>query len=155
MTRIFPALRVESRERGEDADTGSMTEWEDAGGCFYIEADAEEYISEKLEERFGVGPFFLMNLTQDPQIWAAIFFTEIIKNSDEVLISRAELCDDIRFAAYGEAKPGMINPPLGAMTVRSASALHAASSRHEVFRKAWEALRSCAPEGKWVAVVDL
>ena len=72
-----------------------------------------------------------------------------------MLTARSELREEIRFAAYGTAELGMTNPPLGAMAVRSASALHAASSRHEVFRKAWDALRSSAPEGKWVAVVDL
>jgi hypothetical protein len=41
-----------------------------------------------------------MNLTAQPQTWAAVFFTEIIKNSDEVLTARAELRDLIQFAAW-------------------------------------------------------
>jgi len=96
-----------------------------------------------------------MNLTKDPAVWAAVFFTDIIKQSDEVLEARGELRNEIGFAAYGAAEPGMSNPPLGAMVVKSPTALKAAASRHEVFRKAWDALQSCAPDKNWVAVVDL
>ncbi len=110
---------------------------------------------ESLLGTVGISPFFLMNLTRDSEVWAAVFFSDIIKDSDGLLSSRADLREDIRFAAYGETQPGMKNPPLGAMAVRSAEALCAASTRHEVFRKAWDALRSCAPDMKWVAIVDL
>ena len=98
--------------------------------------------------------FFLMNLTLQP-VWAAVLFTEIIKDSDQILNARAELRDLIQFAAYGDFKRGMPNPPLGAMTVKSAEALKLASARHPVFKKAWDALQSCAPDRSWVAVVEL
>jgi hypothetical protein len=62
-----------------------MTEWKGAGGFFAVDPDAENYIEEKLGRRFGIPPFFLMNLTKDPTTWSAVFFTGIIDNSDEVL----------------------------------------------------------------------
>jgi hypothetical protein len=96
-----------------------------------------------------------MNLTKDPAAWAAVFFTDIIKHSDEVLRARGDLGTEIAFAAYGKAELGMSNPPLGAMVVKSPAALEAAASRHDVFAKAWGALQSCAPDRNWVAVVDL
>ena len=60
-----------------------------------------------------------MNLTKDPAAWAAVFFTDIIKQSDELLEARGELRNEIGFAAYGAAELGMSNPPLGAMVVKS------------------------------------
>ncbi len=155
MTRIFPARRVEWSKRRFDPQTRQMTGWTTSDGHFHIEQEAEDFIDETLGRRFSLGPFFLMNLTQDPKAWAGVFFSEIIKDSDLLLSARAELRDDIRFAAYGDAEVGMKNPPLGAMVVSSAEVLSLASTRHEVFRKAWEALRSCEPDRKWVAVVDL
>lgn len=155
MTRVFPAWRIGVSERGVDPRTGRMTEWKDAGGNLEVGPEAESYIEERLGERFGVSPFFLMNLTKDPASWAAVFFTDIIKNSDEVLKARAELGGDLAFAAYGKAEPGMSNPPLGAMVVKSRAALEEAASRHEVFAKAWSALKSCPVHENWVAVVDL
>jgi hypothetical protein len=155
MTRIFPARRVETSERRFDPQTRQMTGWTTADGHFHIEQEAEDFIDETLGRRFGLSPFFLMNLTRDPAAWAAVFFSEIIMDSDLLLSARAELREDIRFAAYGDAQIGMKNPPLGAMVVRSAEVLSLASTRHEVFRKAWDALRSCEPDRKWVAVVDL
>ncbi|MGB6950165.1 MAG: hypothetical protein WBD84_13365, partial [Methyloceanibacter sp.] len=145
----------EMSQRGQNPETGQMTGWKNTDGSLEVEQDAEDFIEETLGERFGVGPFFLMNLTNDPAAWAAVFFTDIIKQSDEVLEARGELRNEIGFAAYGAAEPGMSNPPLGAMVVKSPTALKAAASRHEVFRKAWDALQSCAPDKNWVAVVDL
>lgn len=155
MTKVFPAWRVETSDRRVDPKTGQMTEWKNTGGNFEVQQDAEDYIEERLGQRFGVSPFFLMNLTKDPASWAAVLFTDIIKQSDEVLRARSELSDQIAFAAYGAVEPGMSNPPLGAMVVKSPAALKAAASRHEVFRKAWNALQACAPDKNWVAVVDL
>jgi predicted NUDIX family NTP pyrophosphohydrolase len=155
MTKVFPASRLEASERHHDPERGLMTEWKGSGGYFVVAQEAEDYIEATLGERFGVSPFFLMNLTKDPAAWAAVFFTDIIEDSDELLKARAELRDEIGFAAYGTPEPGMRNPPLGAMVVKSAEALNAASSRHEVFRRAWDALQSCAPDKNWVAVVDL
>ena len=154
MTRVFPATRLETWERRYDPETGGMTESESAGGFFVIDQDAEEFIESTLGERFGIGSFFLMNLTREPETWAAVFFSEIIRDSDALLEARAELRPELGFAVYGDSQPGMKNPPLGAMVVTSADALRAASTRHEVFRKAWEALKLCSPDRKWVAVVD-
>lgn len=155
MTKVFPAWRIEASERRYDPASGQMTEWKGAGGSLEVTQEAEEYIDKTLGERFGISPFFLMNLTKDPATWAAVLFTNIIENSDEVLRSRAELRDEIGFAAYGAAQPGMNSPPLGAMVVKSSAALEAASSRHQVFSRAWDALKSCAVDKNWVAVVDL
>ena len=107
MTKVFPAWRVEVSERGQDPETGEMTDWRTSGGSLEVEQDAEDFIEETLGERFGVGPFFLMNLTNDPAAWAAVFFTDIIGQSDELLEARGELRNEIGFAAYGEAEPGM------------------------------------------------
>jgi hypothetical protein len=125
---------MESSERRQDPETGQMTEWKGAGGWFEVGLDAENYIDKTLGDRFGIGPFFLMNLTKDRATWAAVFFAGIIEHSDELLEARAELRDDIGFATYGVVEPGRNNPPLGAMVVKSAAALNAASSRHKVFR---------------------
>lgn len=154
MAMVFPAWRVSESERRIDPETGRLME-NNRGGFFVVEPEAEEYIETTLGKQFGVTPFFLMNLTKDPRTWAAVFFTEIIKDSDEVLTARAELRSEIGFAAYGDAKVGMNNPPLGAMAVMSAAALQQASSRHEVFKQAWDALQSCEAGRKWVAVIDL
>jgi hypothetical protein len=48
-----------------------------------------------------------------------VLFTDIIKQSDELLRARGELRNEIGFAAYGSTEPGMSNPPLGAMVVKS------------------------------------
>ncbi len=155
MTKVFEAYPVATSERRYDADAGQMTEWKKSGGGFEITIEAEDYIHNLLGARFAVGPFFVSNLTSDPASWAAVLFTDIIKESGEVLKARAELRDEIAFAAYGKAEPGMSNPPLGAMVVKTPAALETASSRHEVFRKAWTALQSCSPHKYWVAVVDI
>jgi hypothetical protein len=84
-----------------------------------------------------------------------VFFTSVISNSDEVIQSRAELAEAIRFAGHGATEPGRSYPPFGAAVIYSRSALEAASSRHPVFEKMWDALQSCDPDEKWVAVVDL
>jgi hypothetical protein len=132
-----------------------MIEGESTGGYFMVTPETEEYIQERLGEQFGVSPFLLMNLTNDRGTWAAVFFSRIIEKSDEVLKARGELRDEIGFAAYGKVEPGMSNPPIGAMAVKSAKALETASKRHDVFAKAWDALRSCSPDENWVALVDL
>jgi hypothetical protein len=155
MTKVFPAWRIKTAERSYDAETGGMTQWKDSGGYLAVAQDSENYIETVLGKRFGISPFFLINLTKDPAAWAAVFFTNIIKHSDEVLRARAELRDQIGFAAYGAAEPGMGNPPLGAMVVKSPAALKVAASRHDVFSRAWNALSSCAPDENWVAIVDL
>jgi hypothetical protein len=152
---VFPASRIQTMERGFDPAKPGLTEFKDAGSFLAVEQDAEELIESKLGERFGVSTFFLMNLTRDPQAWAAVFFTGIVEDSDQLLASRAELADDLRFAAYGAAFPGMTNPPLGAMVIRSASSLSKASKRHPVFERTWEVLKPCSPEKNWVAVIDL
>jgi hypothetical protein len=116
MTKVFPAWRLETSERRYDPESGQMTAWKGSGGSFEVGLATENYISAALGERFGISPsFFLMNLTNDPATWAAVFFTDIVKQSDELLKARAELRDEIGFAAYGAAEPGMNNPPLGAM----------------------------------------
>jgi hypothetical protein len=132
-----------------------MTEWRESDSWLEIGSEAEAYIIEALDERFGVSPFFLINLTRDPATWAAVLFTDIINDSDEVLRARGDLRGEIGFAAYGPAELGMPNPPLGAMSVKSATALKMASSRHEVFAKAWAALKECAPDRNWIALVEL
>jgi hypothetical protein len=147
MTRVFPAWRIEESVREKDTATGGITDWKARGrGWLEIDQDATDYIERTLGERFGVDVFFLMNLTARPETWAAVLFTEIIKDADEVLKARAELRDQIRFATYGDAKPGMLNPPLGAMTTNGAEALKLASTRHAVFKKTWDALQACAPD---------
>ena len=93
-----------------------------------------------------------MDVTRDPDVWAVVFFTDAIENSEEVLSSRAELRDEIKFAAYGPDEGGDTIPPLGAMVIKNAKALGEASSRHKVFMEAWEALRECSPGGRWVAI---
>ncbi len=154
MTKVFPAWRIETSERRYDPDDNQMTAWKGSGGYFAVESDVEDYIDEAVGH--GVASaFFLMNLTKDPDRWAAVFFTDIIPNSDDVLKARAELSDKISFAAYGAAEPGMGNPPLGAAVFNSRTVLETASSRHEVFKKVWDALQSCDPNKNWVAVVDL
>ena len=149
MTKVFPAYRIEIAERRP------QTDWKGKGGYLEVTQDAEDYIDAVVGQRFGVSAFFLMNLTKDPATWAAVFFTDIIKQSDDVLKARGDLGDQIRFAVYGAAQPGMSNPLLGAMVVKSPAALKTAATRHEVFSKAWNALQSCAPDKNWVAIVDL
>jgi len=148
-------MHLETWEQRSDPETGGMIEPESAGGFFAIGQDAEEFIESTVGERFGLSSFFLMNLTREPDTWAAVFFSEIIRDSDALLEARGELRPELGFAVYGDSQPGMKNPPLGAMVVKSAEALRVASTRHEVFRKAWEALKLCSPDRKWVAVVDL
>lgn len=155
MSKVFSAVRLEEAQHTLDPATGEMTQWNSIGGFFRIDAVAEDYIEDLLGKKFGVSPFFLMNLTKDRTTWAAVFFTDIISDADMVLRARAELRDDLAFAAYGQATPGMANPPLGAMAVKSPRALEVAAERHVVFRKAWEALQDCSPQGEWVAIVDL
>jgi hypothetical protein len=151
MTKVFPAWRLEEKQRGYDPTIGQMTDWKRTGSFFEVEEATHEYIREKT----GRDPFFLMNLTKDPEAWAAVYFTSIIKKSDEGLKVRDDLGVEISFAAYGKVERAMTNPPLGAMVVLRPEDLAAASLRHEVFRKAWEALKSCARDKHWVAVVDL
>jgi hypothetical protein len=69
--------------------------------------------------------------------------------------ARAELAEAIRLGGYGAAEPGMNYPPIGAAVINSRAALEAASSRHEVFQKMWDALQGCEPDRNWVAVFDL
>jgi hypothetical protein len=151
MTKVFPAWRLGIIERRYDPATGQMTEWTDTGSYFEVEEATHDYIIEKTGQR----PPFLMSLTRDPGAWAAVFFTRTIERSDEVLRVRDELGAQIAFAAYDETELGMSNPPLGAMVVNRPADLAAASSRHEVFRTAWDALKSFAHDKQWVAVVDL
>jgi hypothetical protein len=154
--RVFPAQRVEcSSTRGLDPSSGRMTERKNEGGYFVVEEAAADFIDEILGDHVRSSAFYLMNLTEDPQAWAAVFFSDIIKNADEVLDARAELRDDIAFAAYGKAEVGIDNPALGAMVVKNPEALRVASSRHEIFQKAWDALQSCSPNRNWVAIVVL
>ena len=119
VTRVFEAWRVEDTVRSQEAATGRMTDWKTEATYLVVQQDAEDHIDEILGEEFDIFPFsFLCNLTRDPEVWAAVFFSDIIQDSDEVLRVRNELRDDLRFAAYGPAEPGMSNPPLGAMAVR-------------------------------------
>jgi hypothetical protein len=150
MARVFPAWRLEESQRGVDADTGQMRELKRTN---FLEV--EETTHDYIRQTTGQSPFFLMNLTEGFDAWAAVYFTKIIERSDSVLRVRDELRVDIAFAAYGEAEPGMSNPPLGAMVVKRPEDLAAASLRHEVFREAWNALQSCAQDEHWVAIVDL
>ncbi len=129
MTKVFPAWSMRTATRRGDPATGQMIE-EDARHSLELEEDAQDYIHETLNERFGVNAFYLMHLTREPA-WAAVLFTGVIKNSDEILKARGELREEIKFGPYGEVQPGMSNPPIGAMIVKSKSVLHAASSRHD------------------------
>jgi hypothetical protein len=151
MTKVFPAWRLHESQRDVDPRSGQKTEWRPTGSFLEVEEATHDYIREKT----GRGPFFLMNLTQDPRAWAAVYFTKIIEQSDEVLKVRDELGVEIAFAPYGTAQLGMSNPPLGAMVIIRPEDLAAASSHHEVFRKAWGALKPCTRDKQWVAVVDL
>ena len=155
MWKVFLALRWEGWTRGYAPEIGQTGEWR-RSGFLDIGPEGDAYLAEKFEGRgFGVSPSFLMDVTPDPDVWAVVFFTDVIENADEVLSSRAELRDQIKFAAYGADKGDDTIPPLGAMVIRSAKALEEASSRHKVFMKAWEALREYSPGGRWVAIVDL
>jgi hypothetical protein len=69
-------LAVEEFSRGQEAQIGGMTAWENASGFFHGQQEAEDYIEATLVARFGVSPFFLMNLTQDQDTWAAVFITD-------------------------------------------------------------------------------
>jgi hypothetical protein len=77
------------------------------------------------------------------------------RHSDEVMQARAELAEATRIAGCGATEPGMRYPPFGAAVINCRAALETASSRLEVFQKMWDALRTCEPDKKWVAVVDL
>jgi hypothetical protein len=150
MTKVFNAWRLIETVRGVDPKTGEMTEM-GKNSFFVVDEATETYIREKT----GRNSFFLMNVTSDPATWAVVFFTTIIERTDEVLKVRDELNAQIRFVAEGEPKPGMKYPPFGTMLVNRPEELAAASSRHEVFQKAWDALKACAPDKEWVAVIDL
>jgi hypothetical protein len=153
MTKVFPAQRLQIRERRYDAEKKRIIEI-DKGSYLAVDSVADEYIDEAIAHRWA-SAMILTRITKDPGSWAAVFFTSVISNSDEVMQARGELSDAIRFAGYGAAEPGMSYPPLGAAVINSRDALDAASSRHEVFQKMWDALRDCEPNRNWVAVVDL
>ena len=113
MMKVFQAWRLGTAKRHHDPETDQMTAWETSRSSLVIEQTGEDYIDESLGERFGFSAFFFLNnLTVDPATWAAIFFTNIIENSDEVLEARAELRDEIRFAAYGTAEVACVIPLL-------------------------------------------
>jgi hypothetical protein len=103
-----------------------MTDWKQTGSFFEVEQSTHEYI----ERKTGRTPFFLMNLTQDPKAWAAVYFTKIIDQSDEVLKVRDELRVEIAFAPYAPVHAGMRNPPLGAMVINRPEDLAVAATRH-------------------------
>lgn len=153
---VFQAWRIDMHVRHYDPQRKKITKKQEKAGSLALDDSDESLLIEQLLE-YGVeiGPFFLMNLTNNPGTWAAVFFSKIIPNSDEVLEIRGEFRSQIGFAAYGPAEVGMQNPPIGAMVIRSASALQALSSRHEVYRRAWEALKDKSPDLNWVAVVEI
>jgi hypothetical protein len=152
VTKVFPARRLEERERRYDAESKGINET-DRGSYLAVDTDADEYIDEAIGHRW-MSAVFLQHLTADPKSWAAVFFTSVISNPDEVIQTRGEFADAIRFAGYGTVEPGMSYPPFGAAVINSRDALEAASSRHEVFQKMWDALRGCEPDRNWVAVVE-
>jgi hypothetical protein len=153
VTKVFPARRLEVRERRYDAETKRVIEI-DKGSYLAVDTDADEYIDEAINHRW-MSAITLTRITKDPGTWAAVFFTSVISNSDEVMQARGEQAEAVRFAGYGATEPGMSYPPFGAAVINSRAALEAASSRHEVFQKMWDALRDCEPDKNWVAVFEL
>ena len=151
MTKVFPAYAIVEEGRKYDDKTDRMRDWEKTDEWLQVDYAGAKYIEKNLGDY--VDDFFLMNLTRELP-WAAVLFTSIIKNSDEVLKARAELRDALKFASYGPSEPGMPNPPVGALVVKSSDALKVASSRHPIFTKSWNALQACAPDDNWIAVVD-
>ena len=155
MNRVFPAFKYRRHREGIPSERPPPPELA-SDTYLYVLDEAEDFIRHQIGQRFRFSPFFfLANLTSRVDCWAAVFFTEIIKNSDEVLAVRAELRPDLGFAAYGDAETGMSNPPIGAMDVRSKASLKKAADRHPVYRAAWDTLAACSEDTNWVAVVDL
>jgi hypothetical protein len=151
VTKVFPAQRLLTWERRYDVERKRIIET-DKKSYLWVDSDADAYIDEAIAHRW-LSAITLTSITKDPASWAAVFFTTVISNSDEVIQARAELAEAIRFGGYGATQPGMNYPPFGVAVINSRAALEAASSRHEVFQKMWDALQGCEPDKNWVAIV--
>lgn len=156
MNRIFPATKVYTTNRAQNPRTGQLDPGVTEYKGFCIQDDHEALISASLGERFGFWTHgFLANLTKDEPVWAAVFFTDTIKDSDAAMDARGELRSQLRFAPYGPAELGMSNPPLGALEVKSKYALKLAAERHPAFAAAWSVLEACSEHTNWVAMVEV
>lgn len=153
MDLVFPAQRIVETTLTANANSNQPLKSLSSRGYFVLDPTDEELLFSKIKPEITI--FFLWNMTENRDVWSVVFFSEPIKGSSKVLEARANLRDQLVFAAYGNVTPGMIDPPLGAFAIQSKSSLEAGATRHPIFARAWKLLKDKTENANWVTLIDI